>query len=542
MNRSIAKSIFKYEKWMALAALIFLIWSAIFIFRTSFIAVDCKRYFCLFDDAMISMRYAWNFSHGDGLVWNTGERVQGYTNLLMTLLMSFSTWMFDKSSAVLSIQIFGIGLILGIAYTSMMISDQISEEAGVSPAQQSTIRKLSFMLALAYYPLLYWSLMGMETGLLSLLLCIAVLSAFRYRKNKISSCLVLTTVSLGLAYLTRNDSLIFAILIWTFILWESVQEKNLHRSFWLSLSLIGIYFLFVVGQSIFQYIYYGEVLPNTYILKLTNWPLLDRISNGMGFILPFLIQICLLLIPAIIDTFFHFQKGKFLLLSITLAAIGYQVYVGGDPWNYWRMISPTIPILSILFLQALDSFVYSKSQMEGSTGKPLRNISTSTQVQWLAFIAVLVANAYFLPEVLFIERPFYVSANQHNTDIAIALGEVTSDEADLGVFWAGAIPYFAERTSVDFLGKSDRYIAQLSPDLSGKVAGYGMRSLPGHNKYNLDYSIKKLQPTYIQGAKWGSQDVSEWAQARYLQVQYRGVDLTLLRNSTEVDWHKLAAP
>ena len=65
-----------------------IIWAAAFIYRSSFIAIDGKRYYCLFDDAMISMRYAWNFSHGLGLVWNPGEYVQGYTNLLMVLLMS----------------------------------------------------------------------------------------------------------------------------------------------------------------------------------------------------------------------------------------------------------------------------------------------------------------------------------------------------------------------------------------------------------------------------------------------------------------------
>jgi len=63
----------------------FIIWAAIFIYRSSFIAIDGQRYFSLFDDAMISMRYAWNLSHGIGLVWNPGEWVEGYTNLLMVL-------------------------------------------------------------------------------------------------------------------------------------------------------------------------------------------------------------------------------------------------------------------------------------------------------------------------------------------------------------------------------------------------------------------------------------------------------------------------
>ena len=37
------------------------------------------------DDAFITLRYARNFLAGDGLVWNPGEAVQGYTNFLFLL-------------------------------------------------------------------------------------------------------------------------------------------------------------------------------------------------------------------------------------------------------------------------------------------------------------------------------------------------------------------------------------------------------------------------------------------------------------------------
>ena len=37
------------------------------------------------DDAFISFRYARNLSEGLGLVFNAGERVEGYTNFLWTL-------------------------------------------------------------------------------------------------------------------------------------------------------------------------------------------------------------------------------------------------------------------------------------------------------------------------------------------------------------------------------------------------------------------------------------------------------------------------
>src|SRR4051812_5043075 len=40
------------------------------------------------DDAFISLRYAERFIHGQGLTWNDGERVEGYSNLLWILLVS----------------------------------------------------------------------------------------------------------------------------------------------------------------------------------------------------------------------------------------------------------------------------------------------------------------------------------------------------------------------------------------------------------------------------------------------------------------------
>ena len=41
---------------------------------------------CTQDDAFISFRYAENFAAGNGLVFNAGERVEGFTNLSWTVL------------------------------------------------------------------------------------------------------------------------------------------------------------------------------------------------------------------------------------------------------------------------------------------------------------------------------------------------------------------------------------------------------------------------------------------------------------------------
>src|SRR3972149_1285290 len=56
---------------LILAAMLvgYLLYAAVFIFQSSFV-INGTRYFVLFDDAMISMQYARNFAHGQGLVWN----------------------------------------------------------------------------------------------------------------------------------------------------------------------------------------------------------------------------------------------------------------------------------------------------------------------------------------------------------------------------------------------------------------------------------------------------------------------------------------
>ena len=40
------------------------------------------------DDVYVTLRYVRNFLAGHGLVWNVGERVEGYTSLLHVLLIS----------------------------------------------------------------------------------------------------------------------------------------------------------------------------------------------------------------------------------------------------------------------------------------------------------------------------------------------------------------------------------------------------------------------------------------------------------------------
>ena len=82
-------------------------WRGAAVYRSSFV-IDGHRYACLADDAMISMRYALNLVNGNGLVWNPGQRVEGYTNPLMVMLMAGLIRLFGRMTAILVVQITGV--------------------------------------------------------------------------------------------------------------------------------------------------------------------------------------------------------------------------------------------------------------------------------------------------------------------------------------------------------------------------------------------------------------------------------------------------
>jgi hypothetical protein len=81
-----------------------------------------------------------------------------------------------------------------------------------------------------------------------------------------------------------------------------------------------------------------------------------------------------------------------------------------------------------------------------------------------------------------------VNWDKERARLGIALHRATPRNASLGVMSAGAIPYFAERRSIDLLGKNDPVIAKgpAHPPFH-----------PGHDKWNYAYSIGVLRPDIV---------------------------------------------
>ncbi|MBD0357825.1 MAG: glycosyltransferase family 39 protein [Rubrobacter sp.] len=408
---------------------------------------------------------------------------------------------------------------------------------------------LAFLCALSYYPLVYWSLMGMETGLLTVLLSLGILSALRYAKHHRAAQGVLVSVSLGLAFLARPDTVVLAVPVFAYAFFAGRKSER-SPSWRFLVGLVGLYAVFVVGQELFRWGYYGEWLPNTYTLKVSNIPLSSRIENGIRFVTPFLGEVYVLLILVGAGLVFAFRREKLFLVSVFVVLVCYQVWVGGDISSYWRLLSPAMPIMLVLGALEILTVLQYLSERAGVRRHFLSNPGFLRRYV-LGFLACLLVlgvllsvNTRFLPEIAMLHDFNNVRTNEERVNIALAIERFTTPEATVGVFDAGAIPYYTGRPAIDFLGKADPRIARLAPDPSGlpRMKYFeGKIYNPGHNKYDLGYSIKELRPTYVRGFVWGGQNVLDWAQSEYVMVVYKGTLVNFIKDSGDVRWDDIEA-
>jgi hypothetical protein len=99
---------------------------------------------------------------------------------------------------------------------------------------------------------------------------------------------------------------------------------------------------------------------------------------------------------------------------------------------------------------------------------------------------------------------------------------------------AGTVPYYSGLRGVDVLGKSDRHVARLPP------RGVGQTITPGHNKFDLQYSIGELRPDVIYDAlAWARYEpgVFEMVSRQYTPA----ASFWFRRDSPHVRWSRLPA-
>ncbi len=530
-----------------------LLCSLVFIARTAF-SVNGVTYFTLFDDAMISMRYARNLTEGHGLLWNAGQApVEGYTNFLWTLwLACLHLLPIPESKISLMVMLSGALILVANLLVVRKIAARLAPEAPLAAS-------LSMWLTALYYPLIYWTLRGMEVGLIALTISTSVLVALRLRDRFRYRDLIALAALMAVGILTRPDVVVPYVVISGFVFWTARAESRRV----VALVLVGAIAGTLAVHTTFRMLYYGAPLPNTYYLKVQGAALGARLSRGLLGLLVF--DLLHMITPVALSAGYLIARSRtgrgesatHLLAAIVAVLCAYSVYVGGDVWDSLqyanRYVTPAMPGLLVLSALAIDDLLREQARPRhvailgvaclflfcslltalspvtfqelpvtpsdarlriaraaltltpilvlplllrptlGGT-RFLTGILTPVRRRSIVAIVLTVASLVAIngqaASVWLGHNAAYVEDDAWATRYGLALRAATTDDATIAVTWAGAIPYFSHRPTIDLLGKSDRVIATRERQ---PTIGF----LPGHDKWDYAYSIGQLRPDVV---------------------------------------------
>ena len=504
----------------------YIVYCLIFIFRSSFV-VSGIRYFTLFDDAMISMRYAKNLANGFGLVWNPrGEPVEGYSNFLWTLYMSF--WHIlpiHLSKISLFIQLTGLGFLLSSLFLVRKIAARLS-------GNNAFVIFGSVVLTAAYLPINFWALRGMETSVLGSIIIYVVWRVICSSETEKLDYILFSLLGIGILIRLDFVFLFITLTIFRILIFRINTLKN-------SLFSILLFTGVISGETILRWFYYRELLPNTYYLKITGFSSFWRIERGVSAFLDFVntASPVIFIAVGIFIIFNRKNKAIIFLFSICLSQILYSIYVGGDAWETWgnfanRYLCIVMPIFFILLTLTIHSI------LKYITPSKIKNIISFTCVIFIIFqLHGGFKNIDLIRNQLLKATGMFVEIDKKMAQTGILFQRMTSSEARLAVTWAGAIPYFSDRYCIDILGKNDLFIARQK----AKVDSY-KEIRPGHNKYNYEYSIGRLKPDVITHY-WGKfEEIAPYLNVYEPFLMKYGSTVYLLKNSKNIKWEMIKNP
>lgn len=309
---------------------------------------------------MISMRYARHLADGHGLVWNIGEPpIEGFTNLLWVLWMSVAHKMgLSESKISLFIMLTGIAIMISIGFVTAKIARKVTTAAWVPVAVLAA--------TLFDYPLVFWTLRGMEVGALALFVYTLLWLVLENEEEfSFPRTIAMGALTAG-ALLIRSDSVVPVglICLYGFL---TCQKR------WLFAGVVGVFAGTAVGgQTLFRKAYFHESLPNTYFLKLYHIHTSARVKRGLFVALEVLslhlavpIAIVFASVTGLRKDFYKDRTLRRMVLLGTLfvAQIGYATYVGGDAWEWMlyanRYMCIGMPALIVLVAVVLSRLVES---------------------------------------------------------------------------------------------------------------------------------------------------------------------------------------
>ena len=212
-----------------------------------------------FEDQLIVLRYARNLAEGNGLVYNVGEQVMGFTTPLFTVLSSvFVVLGGDQAAAWQN----GFGLLSMLGTATLAARLLVRLGAGVAAPLAAAL--VTFNPAVAYNYLY----VGMEIHLFALLFLLALDLHLSERANA-------AAVTSALLFLTRPEGALLAGML--------LAHRWLHRRR-LPVAQALAALATALPWLLFALLYYGDVLPKTLGAKqgesiISPWRYLDLVRE-----------------------------------------------------------------------------------------------------------------------------------------------------------------------------------------------------------------------------------------------------------------------
>lgn len=406
----------------------------------------------LSDDALISLRYAARLLGGQGLTWTDGPPVEGYSNLLWVLMAALGGALgFDLVDTV---------RVLGVACMAAVVG---AVAAWTFRAEARTSGPVGGALGLVFFataaPVSVWAVGGLEQPLVAALLASCFPLYWRAAQGGFQSARLAAGLAalLGALCLTRPDGPLFAAALAAAAGagWTETRGRVPWR-FW-AIALAGPA-LCVGAQLAFRLLTYGEIVPNTALVKLDPSPHhafggLRYVAGGMWGLAPASLLAVALLIAGTVRA--STRRAALPLLTTGALWTLYLVVIGGDIFPAHRHMVPLVVVMTYALAQGASAV--------WSDAGGRRRAGATALVG-----AVVLATAALQPS----GRGSTAAANERwewkGRSLALTLRAAYADRAPLlGVTAAGALPYWTEFPAVDLLGLNDHYLPRHKPDAAG---------------------------------------------------------------------------
>jgi arabinofuranosyltransferase len=470
------------------------------------------------DDTFISFRYADNFASGYGLVFNKGERVEGYTNFLWTLIISLIIK--TGHNPLLPTKLLGILISIGTILLTFSFSNLLNPEE--DNKGKNLIAPLLLSVSSSFTA---WSCWGLETALFSLLILLSyylLTKEFIIESNKSIYC----SITFFLASITRPEGLVMFFLGFFYvILYRIIKYKNIGNI----RRLIFLLLTFIIPYScyfLWRWNYYGYLFPNTYYVRmgLSFETLIPQFKRGLFYFIDYILNY------GGWGLFFAFflmrRKDKNVLdffVFLLLFSFIYSIYVGGDSKQFIRLLVPYMPFYYLLVQEGIyDCKKYWLDKLLPNancfslviTCFLVFSIAIFTYMQTLSLFGLFNEKNHSFSELLLgktesFQQVLWFPNNQRS--IGLYLRDHVSETSSIAVIVAGSIPYYSRLATIDMLGVNDPHIAHLDvvtnkelnkqlgtiiPDskIDIKLNKKMLRS--AHQKIDLEYVLSK-NPTIV---------------------------------------------